>query len=315
MRLDRRLIDTIKKHFAGKSSAQLQEIVRAGDRDRWSEEAFVAAREVLLDRSAGRAQAPEVPVEDPPPPPAGGALDSLLVLATACAAGLMGGGIVLDLAEHHPDPDQPVPFGTDVAWLAVESTDTRAVAVGLGLRGAREATWGEGVAAARRSLVFVTPPVGDWTLAVSAALFPPRRSGEFIKPLLERLSRRFGDAQYYCTHGGAGLYAWARCRSGRLVRGYGWLGRDGLALWDEGALTREERGLGLGFQGELPPAAEQGGEAGVTPPEEGDVLQLASYWSVDPTTLDEHFKEPVMGLLGRAGWTVAEPSAAADPAG
>ena len=35
-----------------------------------------------------------------------------------------------------------------------------------------------------------------------------------------------------------------------------------------------------------------------TIPDEDSVMQVASLWSIDPTTLDEQFKEPLMGLLG-----------------
>jgi hypothetical protein len=34
----------------------------------------------------------------------------------------------------------------------------------------------------------------------------------------------------------------------------------------------------------------------------GVVLQLASYWSIDPSTLYEHFKEPQLGLIGIGPW-------------
>jgi hypothetical protein len=60
--------------------------------------------------------------------------------------------------------------------------------------------------------------------------------------------------------------------------------------------TPEERELWPGRE----PGQDQQLDEGL-PGEEG-VLQLASYWSIDPTTLDEHFKEPVMGLLGAAAW-------------
>jgi len=36
-------------------------------------------------------------------------------------------------------------------------------------------------------------------------------------------------------------------------------------------------------------------------------MQLASFWSIDPTTLDEQFKEPEMGLLGNVHGPRAEP--------
>jgi hypothetical protein len=200
------------------------------------------------------------------------------------------------------DPDLPVPFGPKMAWLALDTRDTEAVATALGLREARAATWAEGIDAAHQSSVFVTPPLADWTLAVGTALFPPDRAEAFVKPLLERLSRQFGDAQYFCTHQDVELHLWARARQGQLVRGYGWLGEKGLTLWDEGGQTKEERDLGFRSFDWRSPAVEQAQNKDVTLPDEGGVMQLAYLWSIDPTTLDEQFKEPVMGLLGSAAW-------------
>ncbi len=117
---------------------------------------------------------------------------------------------------------------------------------------------------------------------MGTALFPPDRAEAFVKPLLQRLSRQFGDAQYFATHRDVEMHIWARARKGELVRGYGWLGEKNLTLWNEGAPTKEERGRGPRI------------------PDESCVLELACLWSIDPTTLNEQFKEPVMGMLG--GW-------------
>jgi len=119
-----------------------------------------------------------------------------------------------------------------------------------------------------------------------------------------------------------------------LVRGYGWLGKRGLTLWDEGAQTREERDLGFHFFNpsaicESPKRGSMGEGSGsfrVTkgPPAEGKrsddrarddlvvadetcVMQLASYWSIDPTTLNEEYKEPATGLLGSMPGMRADP--------
>ncbi len=308
--MDRDLLDTIKAHFARKSSVQLQEIVRANDPSRWSPEAIAAAEEVLQERLAGRAPEPEVPVEDPPPPPEPLDPYSLGFLALGALAGLGGFGIRLiyrvDYGAREP-PDRPMPFGPKTAWLAIDTTDTAAVATALGLQETRAATWADGIAAAYRSSVFVTPPLADWTLAVGTALFPPDRAEAFIKPLVERLSQQFGEAQYFGTHRDVGLQLWARARHGRLVRGRGWLGQRALVLWDEGALTPEERDLGL--SSDRPPVIEPARETGITSqplhrpadagPDEAAVMQLASLWSIDPTALDDDFWEPATGLLGK----------------
>jgi hypothetical protein len=301
---DRHLVDTIKTHFARKSSAHLQGIVQAKNQDRWSSEAIAAAGEVLQDRMAGRAQEPEVPEEEPSPlrsPPLPYSLG--LIFGFLPVFALNGFRFGSEFAACDKDnSDLPVPFGPKMAWLALDTTDTEAVAAALGLRGARAATWAEGIDAAYQTSVFVTPPLADWTLAVGTALFPPDRAEAFVKPLLERLSRQFGDAQYFCTHRDVELHLWARGRQGQLVRGYGWLGEKGLTLWDEGGPTKEERDLGFRFFDGRSPAFVQAQDQNVTLPNEAGVMQLASLWSIDPTTLDEQFKEPVMGLLGSVAW-------------
>jgi hypothetical protein len=175
------------------------------------------------------------------------------------------------------------------------------VANALDLQQTRAATWAEGIKAAHRSSVFVTPPLADWTLAVGTALFPPDRTETFVQPLLERLSRQFEDAQYFCTHHDYELHVRARARKGRLVRGYGWLGEKSLTLWDEGARTKEERELGFRFLGGGAITTEPNQDPGGTVPDEDCVMQVAALWSLDPTTLNEHYMEPATGVLGSLG--------------
>jgi hypothetical protein len=303
MSLDRDLIDGIKTTFADYSSALLHEIVQSTDQERWSLEALAAAGEVLRDREAGRSREPLVAKQpEPPPPPYTDPANLAFlfgVMALSPAAGLIVMQRMRRVRDEDPsNADQPVPFGPGTAWLALDTTDTEAVGAALGLREMRAATWAEGVREAHHATVFVTPPVADWTLAVGDALFPPNRAETFVKPLLERLSRQFVDAQYFCTHGDVELHIWARARKGRLVRGYGWLGQRSLTLWDEGAPTKEERDLGFRFFDGGAITAEPGGNTSVSRPDEDFVTQLACLWSIDPTTLDRHFKEPVMGLIG-----------------
>jgi hypothetical protein len=284
MNLDSQLIDAIKQNFADYSSAQLQEIADTNDQDRWSAEAVAAARAVLLERTQGQAVEPSVPKAPPPTisPTSDaynlGFLSSLLVFSPVLSA------FLFPRPEFVPEDsvalDQPLPFGSKVAWLAVDTTDTEVVVKALGLRQARSATWQEGLEAAYQGAVFVTAPVADWTLAVGTALFPPDRAEVFVKPLLGRLSRQFGEVQYFATHRDVEMHIWARARKGELLRGYGWLGEKNLTLWNEGTPTREERELGPRI------------------PDESSVMQLACLWSIDPTTLNEQYKEPVLGMLG-----------------
>lgn len=200
-----------------------------------------------------------------------------------------------------PQLDFPVPFGYKVAWLALRTPDTQAVVDALGLLWARPSNWGEGVAQAYQSEVFVTPPLSPWTLAVGFSLFPPDGPAPFVKPLLERLSRQFGEGQYFCTHRVVEAHVWARGVRGQLVRGYGWIGERGETLWDEGEQTPEERNLGFRFFDERSADAASGdywARKDLSFPDEGAVMRLAALWSIDPTTLDQQFHEPGLGVLG-----------------
>ncbi len=288
MGLDSHLVTAIKKNFARKSSAQLQEIVQSDDCDRWSPEAVAAAGEVLQARKDGQAQEPLEAEEEEEPPPYHYEPEEL---ALGVLAGLLTGYLIIPYYKRtQVDHDLPVPFGPKTAWLALATKDTKAVATALDLRRARDATWAEGIEAACRGKVFVTPPLADWTLVVGTALFPPDRTDAFLKPLLERLSLQFKDAQYFCTLQPIELHVWARAQKGQLVRGYGWLGEKVLTLWDEGVPTKSERYLGLRLKDGRSPTG--------TVADENAVLQLASLWSIDPSSLSEEYKEQVMGIRG-----------------
>jgi hypothetical protein len=300
MSRDGDLIDTIKVNFARKSSAQLLEIVLTTDDERWSQEAIAAANELLDERKAGRAEEPATPEVEAPQAVSYESYG--LALAGLAAFGLLTGHLIVPVPMRNyavgPDPDIPVPFGSNMAWLALETADTEAVATALGIRDTRTATWTQGIDAAHQNSLFVTPPLADWTLVVGTPLLPPERLVEFVKPLLQRLSDQFGDAQYFCTNQALGLHIWARARKGRLVRGYGWFGQKGFTLWDEGAKTKEERDLGFEFSHPHGVTDGQPSNQNGSGPDEGWVMQLAYLWSIDPMTLDGQLKEPVMGLLG-----------------
>src|SRR5947209_5612419 len=107
MGVDRQLIGSIKKHFANKSSAQLDEIVKSEDRSRWSEEAFEAARELLAERAAGRAAQPAVAQPEPDPPPHTDGYDlaiSLFGFALRAAGGPMFAGLWSGLRDEVEGP-------------------------------------------------------------------------------------------------------------------------------------------------------------------------------------------------------------------
>ena len=67
MTADATMVKNIKENFAAKRSDELKQIIQLQDRDRWSEEAFIAARELLQDRLDGIADEPPEPALPQPP--------------------------------------------------------------------------------------------------------------------------------------------------------------------------------------------------------------------------------------------------------
>jgi hypothetical protein len=123
----------------------------------------------------------------------------------------------------------PQNFGYKNAWIAVRSEDSRVVAEALGLTGVKAATWQQGVeeeAYAVEGIVFVTPPLQGWVLAAGVSLFSPDDVSPYVRPLIERLSSQFGEAQYFATHRVVEFHVWASASSGRLSRGFAYLGES-----------------------------------------------------------------------------------------
>lgn len=221
-------------------------------------------------------------------------LTVLLILTVSAAAFLLAPRLIERRLVFESGQDQPKPFGEDMAWIAIASTDTNAVAQHLGLEGLKPANWNAGVGAIYDSsladqYVFLTPPVGGWTLLASAALPLPLGANfaDKVTPLLEHLSSKFGDCRYFAAFPGIDVFAWFKFASGRLVRAY--------AVSEAGVLvnrekpTREEKALGIKLY-EVRGIRGRKGDAGgtiVLHPTSDQVFSLAARWAINPMRMDQ----------------------------
>jgi len=191
-------------------------------------------------------------------------------------------------------PDNPVGFGWKCQWLAVPSSDTRAVATAIGLDRIKTSNWRTGLEAAHAldaGSVFVTPPIHGWVLAVGWGLPGTKwmRTRYVREELMTSLSIRFGEAQYYASHRGSGAVEWARYIKGREMRVFAY--GDGQISHDRGQPYPEEAGL-------VPTPATSEDEGQYWGPDEDDVLRIAAAWSLDPSQLDQAGLPPSVGVLG-----------------
>lgn len=232
----------------------------------------------------------------------------LLVLATVFVAvrylapRLSPGRVI-----YTPTPDTPVPFGYRMAWLAVRSRDTAAVAQALGLEDAEPCSWQAGIGTVYDRVLgenhlFVSPPVNGWTFVVGLTLPQPvgRKFQDKALPFLVRLGSSFVEVQYFLACPPIDHFAWARILDGRLVRAFA-VGDEGV-IWSKGKTTKEERALGLRLF-ELRGVRDRRGDAGgamILHPTEDHVMRIAAKWSLDPTRLDKTSAVARLGLVARA---------------
>lgn len=185
------------------------------------------------------------------------------------------------------EPDSPVPFGYKCAWLTIQTEDAEAVVTALGLTDVQKCNWQNGIEAAYRGDVFISPATKGWVFVVSFSLpdIPEKNREDHLAPLISVLSKRFPDVQYFGTHRVVEYHGWIRAKKGSIVRRYAYLGDRGETLCDEGGRTEEETRLGLVYnESKLP--------------QEQDVMKLAGAWSLDPTILDQLKLGKGIGHLG-----------------
>ena len=186
------------------------------------------------------------------------------------------------------DPnDLPVSFGYKMGWIAVASAEGSDLVNWLKLRKVRRCSWNDGLERAHDLKgVFVTPPMGEWTLALG--WHPEAGQDDFI-PYLEELSRRFGRAFLFDTHRIVEYHAWAFAEGGKIKRAFGYVGEKGKFLVNVGDPTPEEHELGVGI------------EDHDHPPSEEDVLNLAAKWVLDPREIDLEVEACGPGWYGVLG--------------
>jgi hypothetical protein len=190
----------------------------------------------------------------------------------------------IEPARDRDESDVPGPFGYKRSWLALSVADGIAVCDALGLTNVQPIGWSDGLGQSygARGDIFVSPPVGGWTLAIGS--LPSADQEEFL-PLLQILSRQFGQAFYFGTHRIVDYHAWAIAEDGEILRAYGYLGESGNCLLDVGQRTSDEVDLKTGL-------------ADGPYPDEETVLKLAGRWVLDPLSIDQHTGACGPGWLG-----------------
>lgn len=198
--------------------------------------------------------------------------------------------------------DTPIDFGYKIFWFAVKTDQKQNVASILDLKNMQDSNWESGIKKAYENGIFITPQIGEWTLAVGMKLpaGDQTESIDKLEKLLNQLSAEFGEAQFFGTHRVVDYHSWMKSVNGEIVRIYAYLGESGKNLKVLGERTEPEIELNLfdSFSKEAE-SEEYWEKEDLDYPNEDLVMKIAQHWSVNPTRLTERTDiKNELGIIG-----------------
>ena len=216
---------------------------------------------------------------------------TILPAAAYCQMSMIPNIRTLFSSPFNDKPSGPEPFGYNIGWMVVRSTDPGAVVSALPIRLKNAADWHTGINAAYKGgSIFVSPPVGGWVCIIGewAMGTGERDSVQAVAKIVGDLSGRFGEAQGYATNRVIEYHHWILAKHGQVIRCFAYLGESGEMLSNVGAVSEAEKRLRFGVR---PP--------GQWSPNEEDVMKVASVWSIDPTKLNASSGPAANGIVAR----------------
>lgn len=76
------------------------------------------------------------------------------------------------------EQDKPIDFGYKIVWIAVKTDNKSELLKILGFKTSKLSNWKSGIENAYENSVFITPQIGEWTLAVGMGL--PLGDSQFL---------------------------------------------------------------------------------------------------------------------------------------
>lgn len=181
-------------------------------------------------------------------------------------------------------------------WLAIQSSNPKAVQAALGLVDSTPCPWTEGIAGEHE--FFIGAPVNDWIIVTGSGLPHPGHDVDRCFHFLIRLSRTLGYVQFFMANPILHHHAWARVENGVVARAYAWANET---VWNQGGKSLAEIELNMkcyryGEDAETDDAAgEESAAANV-----GKVPLLAARWSFNPMNFNGNLHRPADGIAGQS---------------
>lgn len=180
-------------------------------------------------------------------------------------------------------------------WLAVRSSNPKAVQTALGIGHPTPCSWREGITGGHD--FFIGSPINNWIIVISSSLPQPGHDVDRCFHFLIRLSRVLGQVQFFTADPVLNYHAWVRAEGGVVKRAYAWAGKT---VWNQGAKSLAEMELNMKCFGYGDEAAtnDRVGETAATNVKK--VPSLAARWSINPMAVDGNLQNHADGIAGRS---------------
>ena len=205
--------------------------------------------------------------------------------------------------EISSEKDNPVDFGYKNVWIAVKTDNKKRISEVLELKNVQPSNWKSGIETAYNDGIFITPQIGEWTLAVGMKLVNDANLENInkLENILNKLSSEFGEAQSFGTHRVVEYHHWIKSVNGKTTRVYSYIGESGENFKVFGELTEPETDLNLfnslSKESELDEYWER---EDLDYADEELVMKIAENWSVNPTKLTERTDiKNELGIIGK----------------
>lgn len=205
--------------------------------------------------------------------------------------------------EISSEKDNPIDFGYKNVWIAVKTDNKKRISEVLELKNVQSSNWKSGIETAYNDGIFITPQIGEWTLAVGMKLVNDANLENInkLENILNKLSSEFGEAQSFGTHRVVEYHHWIKSVNGKTTRVYSYIGESGENFKVFGELTEPETDLNL-FNSLSKEAEihEYWEREDLNYADEELVMKIAENWSVNPTKLTERTDiKNELGIIGK----------------
>ncbi len=199
--------------------------------------------------------------------------------------------------------DSPLDFGYKTVWIAVKTNKKIALANLLKLKNIQPSNWESGIQKAYKNSIFITPQIGEWTIAVGMGLptGDTLESIETLEILLNNLSSIYGEAHFFGTHRVVEYHNWMKSINGKIERVYAYIGENNQNIKVSGQLTPPEKKLTL-FNSLSKEAKSNTywDREDLDYPDEELVMKIAENWSINPVKLSQRTDiKQELGLIGK----------------